>query len=236
MASSGVNKVLVITGASKGIGFATAKKFQTEGYSVVNISRTPIDLAGSTQIVADLFDPNWADGASEALRASVEDAEQVAVVHNAAIQNHDSALSLEADQLRKIIELNLIAPTIINRLLAGRLPAKSSIIYIGSTLSLKSIPNMASYATTKHALVGLMRSTCQDLAGTGLHTACVCPGFTKTEMLESYGEETMSLLAQRSTQSRLVEPREIANTVYFCAENSVVNGAVLRADSGLIEI
>jgi NAD(P)-dependent dehydrogenase (short-subunit alcohol dehydrogenase family) len=115
------------------------------------------------------------------------------------------------------------------------LPSGSSIIYIGSTLSLKAIANMSAYATSKHALIGLMRSTCQDLAGQGIHTACVCPGFTDTEMLKSYSGDVVEQLKQRSTQGRLVAPQEIAEAVYFCATNSVVNGTVLQAESGLIE-
>jgi 3-oxoacyl-[acyl-carrier protein] reductase len=61
----------------------------------------------------------------------------------------------------------------------------SSVIFIGSTLSEKAVANRASYVTTKHAVVGLMRSYVQDLFGSGVHTAVVCPGFTDTPMLQT---------------------------------------------------
>lgn len=61
----------------------------------------------------------------------------------------------------------------------------SSVIFVGSTLSEKAVANRASYVTTKHAVVGLMRSYVQDLFGSGVHTAVVCPGFTDTPMLQA---------------------------------------------------
>jgi len=91
---------------------------------------------------------------------------------------------------------------------------------------------------SKHALIGMMRSTCQDLANTGIHTACVCPGFTDTEMLRAHvGEdaEIIESLSTLSTFGRLVTPEEIANTIVFAAENPVINGAVIHANLGQVE-
>ena len=102
-------------------------------------------------------------------------------------------------------------------------------------MSFKATSGVAAYVASKHALLGLMRATCQDLAGTGIHTACVCPGFTDTEMLRGYGGEALQQLANRSTQARLVQPEEVAESIYFCANNPVVNGSLLKADLGFIE-
>ena len=73
-------------------------------------------------------------------------------------------------------------------------------------------------------MVGMMRASCQDLAGTGIHTACICPGFTNTEMLRAHvgeSEETLQAIGGLSTFGRLIEPSEIADTIVFCAENPV---------------
>ena len=94
------------------------------------------------------------------------------------------------------------------------------------------------YVVSKHALIGLMRATCQDLAGRRIHTACVCPGFTDTEMLRAHvgqSAEVLSALAAGVTYGRLIEPEEIARTIHFCALNPVVNGAVLHANLGQVE-
>ncbi len=114
----------------------------------------------------------------------------------------------------------------------------SSVVYVGSTLSEKAVPGSYSYVTTKHATVGMMRATCQDLAGRGVHTACVCPGFTDTEMLRSHigteGEARESVAAM-SAFGRLIEPDEVAEAIVWAATHPVVNGAVIHANLGQIE-
>jgi 3-oxoacyl-[acyl-carrier protein] reductase len=87
-------------------------------------------------------------------------------------------------------------------------------------------------------VVGLMRATCQDLAGSGVHTACVCPGFTDTEMLrEHVGQDQVILtaIAGGVTQGRLIKPQEIADTLWFASQQAVTNGAVLHVNLGQIE-
>lgn len=226
---------LVITGASRGIGQATAERFLEGGFRVVNLSRSaPLD-GRVEHLPADLFDPDWEDELAGPLRAAVSGAGRVVLVHNAALQPHGGVPALEAAVLRRALELNVVAPSILNRLLLPEMPVGSSVLYVGSTLSLKATANVAAYVASKHALLGLMRATCQDLVDSGVHTACVCPGFTDTEMLRGYGGEVVRQLARASAMNRLVKPEEVAESLFFCAGNPAVNGTVLRADLGLIE-
>ena len=112
----------------------------------------------------------------------------------------------------------------------------SSILYVGSTLSEKAVPQMSSYVTTKHGMIGLMRSTCQDLFGRFIHTACVCPGATETEMLQKYVQgnaEALKMMAGTLSENRLISPKEIASTLLFCSQNSVINGSVIHANLGI---
>ena len=126
----------------------------------------------------------------------------------------------------------------LNRLVLPLMEPGSAILYVGSTLSVKAVANTCSYSASKHALAGLTRATCQDLAGSGIHTACVCPGFTETDMLrELAGHDAAALdgLAQHVTMGRLIDPAEIAETLYFCARQPVMNGAIVQANLGQIE-
>ncbi len=100
------------------------------------------------------------------------------------------------------------------------------------------MPVEESYVISKHALVGLMRATCQDLATREIHTACICPGFTDTEMLRTHvGEDSgvLDAIAAMNPFGRLIEPREIAESILFAAQHPVINGAVLHANLGQIE-
>ena len=100
------------------------------------------------------------------------------------------------------------------------------------------MPGAHSYVVSKHAMIGMMRATCQDLAGRGIHTACVCPGFTDTEMLRAHLGEDASVIeaiAGNCTFDRLITPGEIAATLEFAATNPVINGAVIHANLGQVE-
>ena len=133
--------------------------------------------------------------------------------------------------------MNLVGPSILNQLTIPYMKRGSSIIYVGSTLSEKAVPQMSSYVTTKHGMIGLMRSTCQDLFGRFIHTACVCPGATETEMLQEYVQgnaEALEMMAGTLSENRLISPEEIASTLLFCSQNSVINGSVIHANLGIL--
>lgn len=118
------------------------------------------------------------------------------------------------------------------------MPHGSSLIYIGSTLSEKAVANSFSYVTSKHALVGMMRASCQDLKGKQIHTCCICPGFTDTEMLRTHvGDDSavLEFIASLNTFNRMIEPKEIAEFIIWAHHNPVINGSVLHANLGQIE-
>mmetsp|Transcript_6836 Transcript_6836/g.11293 ORF Transcript_6836/g.11293 Transcript_6836/m.11293 type:complete len:121 (+) Transcript_6836:250-612(+) len=109
---------------------------------------------------------------------------------------------------------------------------RSSIIFIGSTLSEKAVGGTLSYSTSKHAVVGLMRATTQDLFGTGIHTSLVCPGFTDTPMLRKHLGDDADSIASNNAYGRLVKPEEIAKLVLTTAHSPALNGSVLHANLG----
>jgi len=233
-----MKKVLVISGASKGIGLATAKLFQEHGYEVVNLSRSAIPLPGATHIYADFCDRQWGDNCAESVVAAVTGADQVVLVHNAALLHKGNSVDLDIAELETSLLVNVMAPAILNKMVVGHMPKGSALLYIGSTLAEKAVPNTAPYVISKHAVIGFMRSSTQDLAGRGIHSACICPGFTGTEMLLTHAAGDQSFLdtiAETVTFGRLIEPAEIAQSVYFCANSPVINGAVIHANLGQIE-
>jgi 3-oxoacyl-[acyl-carrier protein] reductase len=228
-------KILVITGASKGIGKQTAALFLSKGWEVINLSRQPCELATVKNLITNLADPSWPDLLQPKLIELLQEAEQIALVHNAASYAKDSINALNAKQLREILEVNVVAPVELNQLIIPFMQAGSSIIYIGSTLSEKAVEGNASYVISKHASVGMMRATCQDLADLKIHTGCICPGFTATEMLQQHLQakpELMHAVRSRVGANRLIEPEEIASLIYYVSENPVLNGAVIHANLG----
>jgi len=227
---------LLITGASAGIGLETARRFRADGCRVVNLSRRPCPVDGVANVACDLAEPGFLRPIQDQLRALLEGADTVTLVHNAARMRSDTVANTASSDLRAVFEVNLVAPNSLNAFALPLLKPGSSIVYVGSTLAEKAVPGSFSYVVSKHALVGMMRATCQDLAGRGVHTVCICPGFTDTEMLrEHVPAEALAAVSGMSAYNRLIEPTEIAETIWWCSRNAVINGAVIHANLGQVE-
>ena len=171
----------VITGASRGIGKAAAQLFLDKGYRVLNLSRSASGLSGVVDVTIDMSKSDFVTQHADEILQAVGESAELVLVHNAATLLKDSINEMDSQSFRDVLELNLVAPAALTRLLIPHMNAGSSIIYIASTLGTKAVSNSCSYVTSKHALIGLMKSTCQDLVGSGIHTLAICPGFTDTE-------------------------------------------------------
>ena len=229
-------KTLVISGASSGIGLHTARLFLESGYEVVNLSRRRCPLDKVTQINCDLALPGFIENAGSVLRPLLERSDETVLIHNASRLTNDSSVETPSNALRSVLEINVVAPNSLNYFILPFMRPGSSIVYVASTLSEKAVPGSFSYVTSKHAQIGMMRSLTQDLAGRGIHTAAVCPGFTDTEMLRQHvPADAMDSVRRMSAFDRLISPDEIARTLFFVAQNPVLNGSVIHANLGQIE-
>lgn len=229
-------KYLIITGGSRGIGKTTIACFQQHGWKAINISRSPCSIANVIDVNIDLSLTKKIANYSSQLQELVNEATQICLVHNAAFYKRDSIGSLSLDDLETTLQTNVVASIALNKIFLPTMSSGSSIIYIGSTLAVKAVPGSASYIISKHATVGLMKATCQDLIGKNIHTCCICPGLVDTQLLkETMDTETLDyLLSHVVIGKRLIDPEEIANVIHFCSSNSVINGVVLQANLGQV--
>jgi len=228
-------KIAIITGASAGIGSATARAFQGEGFAVYNLARRTCPVQGVTNLACDLSNEAAIASACATLEQVVAECSEVALVHNASQMLKDSADDCASDKLGQVMQTNVIAVNSINQHLLPLLPGSSSVLYVGSTLAEKAVPGAFSYIVSKHAQLGMMRATCQDLMGSGIHTAMICPGFTDTEMLRAHlgnDPDIAAAVAGMNSFNRLIAPGEIAELIRWAHHNPVINGAVLHANLG----
>lgn len=226
---------VIITGASAGIGEATAARYRAADAPVFNLSRRPCPVAGVTHLSCDLAERAQIDAALEVLLPAVTGATSVALIHNASLMRKDTALDCTDADLEAVLAINVRAINHLNRALLPLLPPTSSVVYVGSTLAEKAVAGAYSYVLSKHAQLGMMRATCQDLMGRGVHTALVCPGFTDTEMLRTHlGNDagTIEAIGAMNSFGRLVAADEIARLIEWVHDNPVLNGAVLHGNLG----
>ena len=229
-------KLIILTGASAGIGLAATYKFISKGFRVINLSRRPCPNPEVTSIGCDLAEPNFIDDLAPKLLPLIQGAKTIHLIHNAARYLNDTATTCSNDILAGVMQTNVIALNSLNSLLIPHMQEGSSIVFVGSTLSEKAVAGVFSYVVSKHAQVGMMRALCQDMVGTGVHTAMVCPGFTDTEMLHKHvPEEALESIASMSAFGRLIDPDEIADAIVWVTENPVLNGSVIHANLGQIE-
>jgi 3-oxoacyl-[acyl-carrier protein] reductase len=245
-----VSKLAIVTGSSKGIGAAITKLFyETQEWVVIGLSRSPLnvsyDPANFIQILGDLNTKAPLNELLSKLPSLIAERgiKEICVVHNFGYTHNASVLETTDQDWELTYSSNVNVPFYFTRELSPLMPKGSSHIYIGSTLSTIAVANSASYITSKHALAGLMKAAAIDLAPHGIRCNLVCPGFTKTNMAEkvikysagkngiSY-EDSIESIAQQSPLKRLLEPTEIANFVYYLANNPSISGEIIHVNGG----
>ena len=248
-------KVAIVSGGGTGIGAATARRFAEEGARVVVTGRRPEPIAavaeeiGGVAVPGDATDATHAAAAVEAARTSFGGLD--VVVANAGVGFGGTAGDVAEDTWRRTIDVNVTGPLLLAR---AALPAllergAGAIVLVASVSSLVSSPASAAYATSKAALLGLLRSLAVDYGRRGIRTNAVLPGWVDTpmgdeamdELVQERGidlEAAYRLVTEHVPLGRPATPEEIAACCLFLAsdEASIVNGATLLADGGQLAV
>ena len=235
-----MHPIAILTGASSGIGAAAAEQFVAAQFTVINLSRRACPVAGVQTLTTDLSNAESLNESCKALSEIVaeQSASSVCLVHNASLMLKDRCDTTGDDAMLQALSVNVLGINTLNRALLPLLPRSSSVLYVGSTLSEKAVAGAYSYIVSKHAQLGMMRATCQDLMGRGIHTALICPGFTDTAMLRQHvgnDAEVLSSLGGMNSYGRLVAPQEIADLIFWAHHHPAINGAVMHANLGQLE-
>lgn len=189
-------KVVLITGASRGLGVDIAKAFAAKGAKVALAARSKGELEqvraglpGSIAVAADV-------GSLDSLRALVTEVERAlgpidVVVNNAGIEQVADFETTDFETLEAVMRVNVTGAAWLTRLVAPSMISRRSghICNISSVAGITAVPHNAIYSASKHALVGFSRSLRVELADHGVEVSVVCPGFVKGGMFLQWGRE-----------------------------------------------
>jgi len=238
-------RALLLTGASRGIGHATVKRFSAAGWRVITCSRhafpenCPWEMGPEDHIQVDLADPEHTLRAISEVKQRLEHGELHALVNNAAISpkadagKRLSSIQTTLDVWDHVFRVNFFAPIMLARGLVQELKAaKGSVVNVTSIAGSRVHPFAgAAYATSKAALAALTREMACDFGPLGIRVNAIAPGEIDTAILSP---GTSDIVAHQIPMHRLGTPDEVAKIIYvLCTDtSSYVNGAEIHINGG----
>ena len=247
------NKLVVITGAGRGIGRAMALAFAAKGASIAALDRQAADLAETCALCSALgvralpftVDVTQEDQVIAGFDAVVAAFGRLdALVNNAGITKDallvkakDGAIvsKMSLAQWQSVVDVNLTGVFLCGREAAERMigAGHGGLIINISSISREGNPGQSNYSATKAGVAAMTVVWAKELARYGIRSAAIAPGFCATEILAAMKPEMLTRVLSAIPLNRLGEPAEIAATAVFIAENDFVTGRVIEVDGGL---
>lgn len=241
------DRVALVTGASGGIGRATAIALAADGLRVAcgfhsdeggakETVRLIEDAGGSAaSFGADVSDENDVKGMFD--RITEWSGPPLVLVNNAGVNRDGLTVKYPRADFDRILEVNVTGSFLCSRAaLSGMMRARwGRIVMVSSVLGLRGNAGQAAYSASKTALLGLTRSLAREYGSRGITVNAVCPGYIHTEMTASLPEKARERLLSEIPTGRLGDLEEVAAAIGFLVSESAsyVNGAVLAIDGGM---
>ena len=242
------NKTALVTGASRGIGFAVAKKLASEGANIVIVDycaeedglKSAEQLSESCGVKVSFYrcDVSDFERSKETVDKIIEECGGIDIlVNNAGIVRDKLMLKMGEDDFDAVINVNLKGTfnmikhtyTHFMRKRAGR------IVNVSSVVGLTGNAGQANYSASKAGVVGLTKSAAKELAGRGVTVNAVAPGYIMTDMTNALSDKVKEQFEKAIPMKKGGTPEDVANVIVFLCSDaaSYVTGEVIRVDGGL---
>jgi len=236
------DKVAIITGAAKGIGFSTAQRFAQEGAIAIlaDMNLESVKAAAVQIPNAQAYAMNVTDRAS--IQAVVDQVMQKygridILINNAGITQDARLVKMTEVQFDAVIDVNLKGVFNCTQLIVPHMleAGSGSIVNASSVVGIYGNFGQTNYSATKFGVIGFTKTWARELGPKGIRVNAVCPGFIATEMVKAMPENILQDIERRSWLGRLGTPEEIANVYLFLASNeaSFINGVALEVSGGI---
>lgn len=238
---------VVVTGGSRGLGLAIARRLAASGYRVIAIARKE-----SEQIASAVRELEGIQQGS--LHLKPFDLERIAdipgmvkeirkefgsihgLVNNAGLGTSGVLATMRDAQIERLVRLNTLSPMILTKYVVRSMMVDGGgrIVNVASIVAFTGYTGLSAYSATKASLIGFTRSLAREVGPLGINVNAVAPGFVDTEMTQGLGKEQRNQIVRRSALGRLTEAEDVANAVEFLIGDGARNitGAVLTVDAG----
>ena len=236
-------KLIVITGASKGLGLAICERLLTEDYKVVGINRTVTDEFKTLQeqypetLFNEIYDFSKTEGIQNLVRNITKTYGGIYGLINNAALGHDGVLgTMHETQIRELITVNIEAPILLTKYVSRSMLMKldGRIINIGSIIASTGFNGLSVYGATKASMSGFTKSLARELGKAKITVNTVAPGYMKTAMTSGLEGEKLKSIERRSPLGHLATVEDVAATVSFLLSDDAKNitGTTITVDAG----
>jgi NAD(P)-dependent dehydrogenase (short-subunit alcohol dehydrogenase family) len=238
-------RVLVVTGGARGIGYAVAERALASGASVAlwdvdaaRLEQSRAELAKLGKVTAHTVELTDEASVNAATQASIDAHGGIhGLVNNAGITGGNGLLwELEPDVWRRVIDVNLIGPYLTCRAIVPQMLKQGygRIVNIASVAAKEGNPNASHYSASKAGLIGLTKSLGKELATKNILVNAVTPAAAKTEIFDSMKQEHIDYMLQKIPMARFLQPAEAASMIVWLASEDCAfsTGAVFDLSGG----
>ena len=239
------NKVAIITGGSRGIGYATAEKFIREGAAVIITASSAVSAQKAVEKLQNSYPQARITGISpdltslESVRSAFAQVQQQfgridILVNNAGVSESTPLTEYTEETFNKVMDLNVKGVFNATRAVVDVMIGQGSgvILNTSSMVSISGQPSGFAYPASKFAVNGMTVSLARELGPKGIRVNAVAPGIIETDMMKAVPKEVIEPMIQRIPLRRMGQPEDIANAFAFLAsgEASYITGVVLSVD------
>ena len=238
------NKIVLITGANRGIGESILHRLDADGYLVIGSSRSnegvekitsEIKKSNGKGIQMDVTDQKSIDDAVDSIKKDYGPI--YGLINNAGITNDNLLMRMSDEQWSSVIDSNLnslfrVTKSIVKDMMKARV---GRIINIGSIVGMMGNAGQSNYSATKSGLLGFTKSLARELSSRNINVNSISPGFINTDMTKALSEDQIDALSKNIPLNRIAEPSEIASVVSFLLSNdsSYITGENINVNGGL---
>jgi 3-oxoacyl-[acyl-carrier protein] reductase len=237
------NKVVLVTGSSRGIGAVTAKAFLNAGCRLILNGRH--DLTADQQATLNSFGDravylkgdlaNPGDVKSLAKAAWDQFGQIDVLINNAGINRDKLFIGMKQEDFDDVIAVNLRGPFLLSQAILKKMYKKRQgcIINLASVVGLHGNAGQANYAASKAGIIGLTKSVAREGALRGIRCNAIAPGMIMSDMTSQLSERVKKEISSQIPLKRFGKPEEVAQTAVFLAQNDYITGQVIVVDGGM---